>query len=160
MGESEGGRKGGGGCNQNRVKISTFSKVVEEGWRRGPRAWQLRRVCSSRRGAQGGHRGTGGFAVLRGSREHPGLWNQESELLRADGEGRVGSRTAFPPPRESANDKSFKQTALNWNYGGIYSTLGEAPLGGPVVRRFSLRVFLGVGEARLGVRPVSPFLLL
>lgn len=72
----------------------------------------------------------------------------------------MGSKTALPPPRESANDKSFKQTALNWNYRGIYSTLGEAPLGGPAVRRFSLRVFFGVGEARLGVRPLRPFLLL
>lgn len=85
--------------------------------------------------------------MIRGSGEHPGLRNQESELLRAGGEGRVGSKTPLPPPRESANDKSFKQTALNWNYRGIYSTLGEAPLGGPAVRRFSLRDFFwGLGK--------------
>lgn len=62
----------------------------------------------------------------------PGISNPSCRG-HTESEDPVGSKTPHSrPPGESATDKSFKQTALNWNYRGIYPTLGEAPLGAKV----------------------------
>lgn len=78
----------------------------------------------------GGHPGAGGFRVIGGSRSAraSGIGNP-SCCGQKRAEGRIGPETPLPPPRESSTDKSFKQTALNWNYRGIYPTPGETPLG-------------------------------
>ena len=79
----------------------------------------------------------GGFGEIGGYRSVPASCNQESELPRADG-GRGQGWLPDPPPAPTGIGKSFKQTALNWNYAGICPTLGEAPLGRPAPPRFSL----------------------
>lgn len=106
-----------------------------------------RRVCSAGRGARGRRReGAGGSGAIggSGSARPPGIRNP-SCCGQTEGEGRTGSETPLPPPRESSADKSFKQTALNWNCRAFTQRRGRrpSPLGAKV---FFVGYFWGWGK--------------